>query len=102
MEKSMLDYVHKKIIADVSIKAPGEEERILGRDAVMNIVGKNFVVMCGGNEVFREPHKNVEAYHMQSGNGMEFVVTGLFGKKKFLRVHFIQDVKTPKWHNESR
>lgn len=102
MEKTMLDYVHKKIIADVAIKMPDEDERILGRDAVMNVVGKYFVVMCGGKEVFREPHKNVEAYRMQSGNGMEFVVTSLFGKKKFLRVHFIQDVKTPKWHNETR
>ena len=102
MEKTMLEYVHKKIIADVSLKIPDEEERILGRDAVMNITGKHFVVMCGGQEVFREAHAKMEAYRMQSGNGMEFVVTGLFGKKKFLRVHFVQDVKTPKWHNESR
>ncbi len=102
MDKSMLEYVHKKIIADVSINIAGEDEKILGRDAVMNIVDKNFVIMCGGNEVVRELHKNVEGYHMQSGNGMEFVVTGLFVKKKSIRVHFVQDVKTPKWHNESR
>ena len=102
MDNAMLNYVHKKIIADVSIKIQDEEEKILGRDAVMNVVGKYFVVMCGGKEVFRESHKNIEAYRMQSGNGMEFLVTGIFGKKKFLRVHFVQDVKTPRWHNENR
>lgn len=102
MEKSMLSYVHKKIVADVSVKYPGEDETTLGRDAVMNIVDKYFVIMCGGNEVVRELHKNVEAYRMQSGNGMEFLVSGLFSKKKTIRVHFVQDVKTPAWHNQSR
>lgn len=98
----MMKYVHEKVIADVSLRIPGEEEKTLGRDAVMNIAGKYFVVMCGGNEVFRGLHKNIEAYRMQSGNGMEFVVKSSSGEKSFLRVHFVQDVVTPRWHNQTR
>lgn len=102
MDKEMLHYVDKKIIADVSIRIPGEDERTIGQDAVMNVVGRYFVVMCGGKEVFREPHKNIEAFRMQSGNGMEFVVIKAFGKKCYLRIHFVQDVKMPRWHNQTR
>jgi hypothetical protein len=103
LEKSMMEYVNAKIIADASEKFPGEEERVIGRDAVMNIVGRDFVIYCGGKEILREPHKHIEAYRMQSGNGLEFVCSGgMFGRKKIVRVHFVQDVKTPPWHSESR
>jgi hypothetical protein len=99
----MMEYVNSKIIADASEKILGEEERVIGRDAVMNIVGRDFVIYCGGREIFREPHKQIEAYRMQSGNGLEFVCSGgIFGKKKIVRVHFVQDVKTPPWHNQTR
>ena len=102
MQKEMMEYVNKRIIEDASLKIESDIERVIGRDAVMNIVGRDFVVYCGGNEIFREPHKYIEAYRMQSGNGMEFIYKPRFGKSKRLRVHFVQDVKTPKWHNQTR
>lgn len=102
MDKEAMEYVNKRIIADAYLKEQDEDQKLIARDAVMNISGKNFVIYCAGREIFRQPHKHIEAYRMQSGNGMEFVYNPRFGKKKKVRVHFVQDVKTPKWHNEKR
>ena len=102
MDKDIMRYINKRIIADAYLKLQGEDAKLIARDAVMNISGKNFVIYCAGKEVFREPHKQIEAYRMQSGNGMELIYNPRFGKSKKVKVHFVQDVKTPKWHNEKR
>ncbi|MHB8961794.1 MAG: hypothetical protein ACYC5K_01395 [Saccharofermentanales bacterium] len=102
MDNATIEYIHRRIIADATLKVDGGEELTIGRDAVMNITGKYFVILCGGKEIFREPHKQIEVYRMQSGNGMEFIHSTPRGGRKVLRVHFVQDVKTPRWHDQTR
>ncbi len=102
MDKDSMDYVHRRIIADASLSSDGGPQAVIGRDAVMNISGRHFVVVCGGKEIFRAPHRQVEAYRMQSGNGMEFVHAAPGQPRQVLRVHFVQDVRTPEWHHQRR
>ncbi|MDD2393080.1 MAG: hypothetical protein PHN99_03360 [Eubacteriales bacterium] len=102
MDEYSLNYVHRRIIADATLKSGNGEEKIIAKDAVMNIAGRFFVILCAGKEVFRAPHKKVEAYRMQSGNGMEFIYVSPKKEKQTVRVHFVVDVKTPAWHNETR
>lgn len=102
MLKNVMEYANKKVVEDVYLKEEGCSQKIIGRDAVMNIVGKHFVIYCGGKEIFRQPHRRIDGYIMQSGNGMEFIYNPMFGASKKIVVHFVQDVKTPKWHNQTR
>ncbi len=97
-----MKYIHRRTIADAALKVNNGQEIIIAKDAVMNISGKHFVIVSAGREVFRSPHKKTEAYRMQSGNGMEFVVISPKGERQTVRVHFVLDVKTPSWHNETR
>jgi len=61
----------------------------------MNLVGRHFVILAQGREVFRHPHRALEAYFLMSMNGMDFIFDDREGRKT-LTVHFVQDVKTPR------
>ena len=102
MDDASMKYIHRRIIADATLKVGSEEEIIIAKDAAMNISGRYFVIVSAAKEVYRAPHKKVEAYRMQSGNGMEFHYWPSRGDREIVRVHFVTDVKTPRWHDHKR
>lgn len=97
MNDEDLKYVNKRFIVQASIKEPGEQEQIICKDAVMNISGKDFVIISSGEEVFRTKHKSLQAYRLLSGNGMELIEETRKNRKRTVKVNFVHDVTSVKW-----
>jgi hypothetical protein len=102
MDNESMKYIHRRLIADATLKVGDGEEIIIAKDGVMNIAGRYFVILYAGKEAFRAPHKHVEAFMMQSGNGMVFYHTPKRGEREVVRVHFVADVKTVPWHDQNK
>ena len=95
LDRSLLAYLDRRRIADASLRRAGEEARIVARDGVLNVVGRDLVLRSAGREVFRHPHARLDGSFYQSLGGMEFEVSGGTEQQRLI-VHFVQDVRTPR------
>ncbi len=97
MDPVNMAYIDRRRVVAVTLKKDGGEEKYIAKNAAMNISGRHFVIMAAHGEVYRAPHRKIEAYRLLSGNGMEFVHQISKNKREIVRVYFVQDVKTTKW-----
>lgn len=62
--------LHHRHLSVISVRLPGTtEERIIGRDGVINISERELVIVCQNEEVFRAGIDHLEVAELMSRDG---------------------------------